>query len=107
MTTTQGAKQRTRVKGGRVDGRGIDGRTLSAISLRRIHSGCQATMATRSARAAERGSIVLNVEKLGACRTTCLDIVGLDKKKPMGEARRKGKEATVDLAVPRKCNVCM
>lgn len=34
---------------------------------------------------------MLSVEKLGACRTTCLDIVGLDKKKLMAKRAEKGK----------------
>jgi hypothetical protein len=62
----------TGVEGGRVDGRGIDGRTLSAVRLGGIHSRERGDDVAR-----RDGRRETNVENGGACRATCLDIVGL------------------------------
>lgn len=72
--------QLTRIEGGRVDCRGIDGRTLSAVWLvGGIHTGRAGDDRPRAC-ASWSGGKGRNVEQRGACRTTCLDIVGLDKK---------------------------
>jgi hypothetical protein len=60
----------TGVEGGRVDGRRIDGRTLSAVRLGGIHSRKRAMMLHVGEN--KRG-------ESGACRATCLDIVGLER----------------------------
>jgi hypothetical protein len=84
----------TWIKGGRVDSRGIDGRTLSAVRLGGIHSDGRRCDVARQTAAAAAGR---DVENGGACRATCLDIVGW-MNKPQDEvvendARERGKVA--------------
>jgi len=88
----------TCIEGGRVDNRGIDGRTLRsivAVGLGRIHSNgrrCDVARQTTSSSSAGR-----DVENGGACRATCLDIVGwIDKPQDEvveNDAREQGKVA--------------
>ncbi|KAI1767735.1 hypothetical protein GGR53DRAFT_480421 [Hypoxylon sp. FL1150] len=83
-------KRLTRIEGGRVDSRGIDGRTLSAVRLGGIHSvGDDAMLHVRRKRRGE------------ACRATCLDIVGLDKNG--GRVNDAREERVADLGKMGKC----